>query len=354
MFERDPGSQSRKINVVRLPFAFLLFAAIAPCLSAQTPQPAAPAAPAYSEAEKAFASQIAALPVEDALKAISSADASKMSAGLYAALREIGLKTRDDVPHRAEAIFEEDEAVATRAALPILAADAHSNRALSMAAAAEAFDSVAIFDKALIMYKAANAPLNKVAGVLVSRAVVYLKLGDLQSAIADDDEAARIGQQLGDEVLVARADNGLGNAYVAEGSFSEAEDALAEALKIARAHGEKLGEAYVLNNLSMLHADQNDYPMAVRFCEQSLEIKRQVGSKANLITSYLNLANFYDIEHRDADAMQALNEAAQVARELNNKEGVAKTTAEMGVIQLEHHHPAEALKLLQEGPGPGH
>ena len=349
MLQKVPDFQSRKFNSRPNLFALVLFAGLALCLSAQSPQPAAPATPAYSDAEKAFATQIAALPVEDALKAIASADASEMTEGLDRALRAIAIKARDDDPHRAEAIFEEDEAVATRAALPIRAADAHLYRASAMVAAAEVFESVPVFDQALAMYKAANAPISKTAGALLDRAVMYLRLGDLPMAVADDKEVKRISQQLGDEVAVARADNGLGNAYEAEGSFSEAEEAFAEALKIAQAHGEKLGEAFVLNNMSMLHASQNDYPMAVRFCEQSLAIKREVGNKASLINSLINLANFYDIEGRDADANRALTEAAQVAREVNNKEGAAKATAEMGVIQLEHHHPADALKLLEEG-----
>lgn len=349
MFEKDPESQSRKINARRSPLAIALIAIMTPCLSAQTPQPATAATPSYSETEKTFATQIAALPTADALTAISSADASKMTEGLYRALHEIGVKVRDVDPRRAEAIFEEDEAVATRAALPILAADAHSNRASSMVAAAEIFEAMPVYEQALAMYKAAGAPLNKTSGVLLSRAVVYLRLGDLQAAIANDKEAARISQQLGDEVGVARADNGLGNAYEAEGSFSEAEETFAEALKIARAHGEKLGESFVLNNLSTLHAAENDYPMAVRYCEQSLEIKRQAGNKANVISSLINLADFYDQEGRDADADRALTEAAQLAREVNSKESVSKVTAEKGIIQLEHHHPEEALKLLQEG-----
>jgi CHAT domain-containing protein len=318
-------------------------------LSAQSPPPSAPTAPAYSGEEKSFAAQIAALPVENALKTISSADATKTTEGLYRALHEIGLKVEIDNPRRAEAIFEEDEAVATRAALPILAADARFSRAQSMTAAGEIFESMPVFEQALEMYKAAGAPANKTAVVLLSRAVVYLRLGDLQSAIADDNEAARISRQSGDEVGVARADNGLGNAYAAQGSFSEAEEAFAEALKIAQAHGEKLGESFVLNNLSMLHAAENDYPMAVRFGEQSLAIKRQVGNKANLVTSLINLADYYDEEGREADANRVLTEAAQIAHDVNNKDGVAKATAEMGVIQLEHHHPEEALKLLQQG-----
>ncbi len=297
----------------------------------------------------AFATQIAALPVDEALKTISSADAARTTEGLYRALREIASKVRNEDPHRAETIFEEDEAVATRAALPILAADARMSRASSMVAAAETFESIPVFEQALAMYKAADAPLNLTVEVMLSRAIANLRLGDLQAVIADDKEAKRISQQLGNDVAVARADNGLGNAYMAEGSFSEAEEAFAEALKIARERNEKLGEAFVLNNLSMLHADQNDYPMAVRFCEQSLEIKRQMGNKTNLVNSLINLADYYDIEGRDADANRALSEAARVAREVNNKEGAAKAVAEMGVMQLERHHPAEALKLLQEG-----
>jgi len=349
MFKKNPESQPWKITCRRSEFSLILCAALAPCMRAQTAQPATPAPPAYSESDHSFATQIAALPIDDALKAIAAADAAKMNEGLYRALHEIGAKAKDGDPRREEAIFKEDEAVATRAGLPILAADAHLNQASSKVEEGEVFESIAVFEQALEMYKASNAPLSKAAGVMLSRAIVYLRLGDLQAAIADDKEVKRIGQQLGDEVTVARADNGLGNAYVAEGSYSEAEETFAEALKIARAHGEKLGEAFVLNNLSMLHADENDLPTAVRFCEQSLEIKRKVGSKANLVTSFINLADFYDIEGRDADANRALTEAAQISREINNKQGVAKATAAMGIFKLEHHHPQEALKLLQQG-----
>ena len=349
---RSSGRRMRVNNWRRCGLIFVLFASMTrPQGGAQSPQPSGPKtppAPVYSDEEKAFAAQIAELAPEDAKKTISNADASRITEGLYRALREIAVKASESDPHQAAILYQETAAVATRAGLPILAADASINQANNMLAAGEADESVAVFDRALAIYKDANAPPKKIASALQARAVVSLRLGDLQGTLGDDNEALRISRQLGDDLGIARSDNGLGNAYHAAGSWDEAEAAFAEALKITRAKGEKLGEAFVLNNLSTLHAAQGDYPLAVRYCEESLKIKREMGNKVNLPSSLINLADYDDALGKDAEANRALNEAAQIGLDLNIKQTVSKATAEMGIIQLEHHHPESALTLLEQ------
>jgi CHAT domain-containing protein len=322
---------------------------VSPADSAATKAPATPAAPQFSDAEMAFAKQLVAMHQEDALQAIHDADAKRITEGLCRALRQIGAKVSDTDPHTARSIYMESEAVATRAGLPILAADSHVNLARQISLDGDPYEAITVFNQALAMYQAANAPTQKRAGTLLNRAMTYLDMGDFQSAIDDDNEALRINRQLGDEVAVARAENGLGSALRDLGRFSEAEAAFTDALRIARENGQKLGEAFVLNNMSMLHEIEGDYPTAIKFCEQSLAIKRELGTKFNVATSLINLADYYDLEKRDKDANRMLVEAAQIGREIKMKAIIAKATAQMGVIELEHHHPAAALKHLQEG-----
>lgn len=333
-----------------------LLAGIMPVAIAQAPPapaPGAPTAPAFSGADKAFAAELAAQPVDDALKAVAAADISRLTPGLCRALKQAGDQAGAANPQRAVEIFRVSEAAATRAGLPIVAADAHFNQGFYMVAAGDLDGALPAYNRALEMYKAANAPPAKLAVVYINLAVADLRLGDLQAAIAADKNALQIYTQAGDEVGVARAQNGLGNAFREQSSFTEAEAAYTEALRIARASGEKMGESFVLNNLSILHATEGDYPMAMQFCEQSLALKRQYGSKASVVTTLLNLSNFYDVLDRDTDAMRVLDEAAQIARDLNMKEAIAKTTAEMGIIQLKLHHTDAALKLLLESSAPG-
>jgi len=286
---------------------------------------------------------------EDALQTIHDADPKRITEGLYRAVRQIGTKAAEGDPHTARTIFMLAEAVATHAKLPILAADSHVNVAREISLDGDPYEAITVYNQALAMYQAANASPQKRAGALLSRAMSYLDMGDFQSAIDDDSEVIRINRQFGDEVAVARAENGLGNALRDLGRFSEAEAAFTDALRIARENGQKLGEAFVLNNMSMLHETEGDYPTAIKFCEQSLAIKREFGTKFNIATSLINLANYYDLEKRDKDANRMLMEAAQIGREIKTKEIIAKATSEMGVIELEHHHPAAALKYLQDG-----
>lgn len=311
--------------------------------------PATPPAPAFSEAEMSFAKQLVAMRQQDALKTIQEADAAQITEGLFRAVRQLATKASESDPHTARSIYMEAEAVATRAGLPIMAADSHVNLARQISLDGDPYEAMTVYNEALAMYQAANAPPQKRAGTLLNRAMSYLDMGDYKSSIDDGNEAMRISRQLGDEVLVARAENGLGNALRDLGRFTEAEAAFSDALRIARANNQKLGEAFVLNNMSMLHEIEGDYPTAIKFCEQSLAIKREVGTKFNVATSLINLANYYDLEKRDKDANRMLMEAAQIGREIKMKEITAKATAEMGVIELEHHHPAAALKLLEEG-----
>jgi len=311
--------------------------------------PATPPAPQFTEAEMAFAKQLVAMRHQDALQAIHDADAARITEGLYRAMRQIGLKQAEDDPHSARSTFMEAEAIATRANLPILAANSHAKLAREISVDGDPYEAITVYGQALAMYQAAKAPPQERAGTLVNRAITYLDLGDHQSAIDDDNEAVRISREVGDNVMIARAESGLGNALRAAGRFIEAEAAYTDSLRIARESGERLGEAFVLNNMSVLHETEGDYPTAIKFCEQSLAIKRELGTKFNIATSLINLANYYDLDKRDKEANRVLTEAAQIGREIKMKEVTAKATSQMGVIALEHHHPAAALKLLQEG-----
>ena len=318
--------------------------------AAAAPQtPATPSAPQFSDAEMAFAKQLVAMHQQDALQTIHDADPARITEGLVRAVRQIGTKASDNDPHAARAIFTIAEAAAQRAGLPILAADSHVNLARQISIDGDPYEAIIVYNQALAMYQAANAPPQKRASTLMTRAMSYLNMGDYKSAIEDGNEAVRISREAGDPVVLARAENGLGNAFRDTGRFTEAEAVFTDALRVARESGQKLIEAFVLNNMSIMHGNEGDYPTAIRFCEQSLVIKREVGSKFNVATSLINLANYYDVQKRDRDADRVLTEAAQIGREIKMQEITAKATSEMGVIALEHHHPAAALKLLQEG-----
>ena len=319
----------------------------------QQPKPSEAPKPAYTEAEKAFATEIVALPLEAALQTIASADAPRITEGLYTAIHDAGNKVYPQDPHQSIAIYEEAEAVATRAGLSVLAADARSARATGMATDGQTDDAINVFDQAQAMYEAAGAPPKKIAYVCLNRASTRTHLGDPQGAIADGNEALRIYRDLGDEVSEARAQNALGNAFLAQANYDASQTAFEEALRLARAHGEKLGEAFVLNNLSMVYSGRGDYATAALDAEASLKIKRAAGSKPDVATSLINLANYDHLLGHDQEANRALTEAADIGRETQRKLITSKAIAEMGIIQLETHHPAAALKLLEEGDSLG-
>ena len=354
MVEKKVQSQFKRWVRRRLRFGTILWLAM-PGLLSLAQQPGAPAhaaVSASSDAEQAFAPQIAAMPPEDALKLIASADAVRITEGLSNALKQIAEKASMQDPQHSLDVERECEAVAKRAGQATLAADARLRIALRMVDLGDASGSIAVYDQAKTMYLAAQAPPKTLVGVYLNRAIANLHTGDLQAAVDDDNEALRISRQIGDDISAARAENGLGNALREKGSFTESEAAYMESLRLARAKGERLGEAFALNNLSVLHSIEEDYPTAVKFCEQSLEIKRQVGSKANIAKSLANLANYYNVLGRPEDATRALTEALQIAREINSKSLIAGTTAQMGIIQLDQHHTEAGLKLLLESLGP--
>ena len=164
MLEKKSGSLNWKRSFRLLPLVILMMAGIMPVCRAQTPQPAAsaaPPAPGYSDAEKVFAARIAALPPEDALRTIASAESSRITEGLYRALKEIANQASAKDPHRAVAIFHESEATATRAGLPVLAADARFNQAFTMVAEGETYEAIAVYGQALTLYQAAGAPVQR-------------------------------------------------------------------------------------------------------------------------------------------------------------------------------------------------
>ena len=318
----------------------------ASCAAAQAPA-AKPLPP--TPQERALAAEIAALPLEDAQKKIASADASMMTAGLNRAIADLGTKTDATDPHHAFQIFVEAEAVAVRADVPMGAADDRAWQATAMQHQGEMFESIHVLEQAMDMYKAASAPPGRIAGIYNTRSIAYFHLGDMEDAIAEADQALSIDRLIGDDIGVARVENGLGNIFVAEGDFGAAETVFQDALRIARAHDQKLGEAFVLNNLATMYGVQGDFVRATRFCEESIKLKREVGNEAEVASSLVNLANYRHRAKHDTEANQALQEADAMGRESNHKFISAYALSEMGVIQIDNHHPEAALKLLKEG-----
>ncbi|MFM9952022.1 MAG: tetratricopeptide repeat protein [Saprospiraceae bacterium] len=174
----------------------------------------------------------------------------------------------------------------------------------------------------------------------------YQKAFELNQAVLDKNI---------DEKTNARALNGIGVMYIRVGDYETALRYLEQSLAIAQQIGDRSGEGGTLSNISQIYATKGDYEMALRYLEQSLAIAQQIGNRLGEGTTLNNISQIYDAKGDYETALHYLEQSLAIAQQIGDRSGegaalnnIATTAYGKGDYETALRYLEQSLAILQQ------
>ncbi|MFJ6834171.1 BTAD domain-containing putative transcriptional regulator [Streptomyces sp. NPDC091209] len=164
------------------------------------------------------------------------------------------------------------------------------------------------------------------ASVLVQRAVVLLRRGDVRRVEAELDEALEVWRGLGYLGGQARVLQRAGQVHMYRGQLDDASKVLAEALGMVRDDGDVIGEGYILHDLGRVHTRLGELTEAGSYFARALSVREGILDQAGAASVRVDLA---DLSLRGDDTLKAgglLTDALEVFGRLGMAEEEERAT----------------------------
>lgn len=199
-----------------------------------------------------------------------------------------------------------------------------AEKALQMAVALHVFWSVDFrFEEgrrhlAEALAKTADAPTATRGFACKGAAMLAWKQGDYEAARGLYAESLKIGELLGDKLLIAVAKNGLGIIFYLENDNRAAKRLFKQSLALSRKLGDEILTHSILTGLGEIARVEEDYSAVRRYNGEVAECARRRGDANNLCGSLLNLAAAAFLENDFASSEDFYREAAALAAQLKS------------------------------------
>jgi tetratricopeptide (TPR) repeat protein len=170
-----------------------------------------------------------------------------------------------------------------------------------------------------------------------------------QAAEESAEEACRMGHQVGNDLLRARAKRQLGLAKRAIGEFSPAQVILDEALQLFKELGEISYEIHALCNLSTLYAYQGDFLYAEKLAASAL------GRCDEAHLPYLRRIALGELGVALAglgqgdQGRECLLASLEISRQIADRTQEIFCLSHLGWLENQMGRPVEALNYLRDG-----
>ena len=300
--------------------------------------------PQITDAERATAARLAALPPSADVPGAIAAEAPNLTNGALRALLQIGLEKKNE--EEGFRIF----------ATVIAGGTLSNNRAVVGIAqfnSANILNHQARYDEAVDLFRLsiesldASGDKSRVGGVFNNLAIALQHLGELAEAIAASDRAYELAVETGNSVAQARALLTTGVSYTKAGDYRRALANFERSLKLAEAAKERMGMAFNFNNMADVYRLQGNYEVAISYLLKSLEIKEQGGAKQDIASSVAGLGDAY-LELGQVDrAMPLLRRSLDLSRESGRKFAEAKSLQMLAAALKRKGEYTQALEQLR-------
>ncbi|MBZ0267297.1 CHAT domain-containing protein, partial [bacterium] len=190
---------------------------------------------------------------------------------------------------------------------------------------AEALRELAL---ALTMLEGLDSP-GEVAGVLSTRADVYLRLGESGRALEDVEHARDLAAEAEDTTELLRAMSGKASALAALGRSDEALATYVAASELRLAAGDTLGMAVDLKGRADIRSGQDRFGEALQLYRQAAELDGRAGRRKNEEKRRIDIANALCGLGRTEEARQEF--ARSIVRATANDHHEALWTAYLGM-----------------------
>ncbi len=184
---------------------------------------------------------------------------------------------------------------------------------------------------------------------LLKKGSVLQLIGEWEACEKVCTQALNAANQLGDKLLLGRANNNLGRMLMLRGEYDKAKEYLETASSLFDEIEDLHGILNVLGNLGNLNLRQGQYVKAKDFFIKSIELSKNLNHTNNMsqIISNLGLTHM-NLGEYDA-GIQCQLDGLAVCSESNDKQGMATLHTNVGIVYYEKGDYDAALEHYQKG-----
>lgn len=179
-----------------------------------------------------------------------------------------------------------------------------------------------------------------------------LKQGQLQTALADLQQALAIAQKSNDRQTQANAHTLIAEAYIYQEQYPKALNALQQALEVYRSLGDRAGQGGVLNRMGWLYLSQSDWTKAKEPLQQAIVLLRTPNptqeeryQEADTVSLQGAIAV---LESRTEDGRKLLEEALKLSQASENRRAEANTLSFRGTWFSQQKNYEQAIAAYQQ------
>jgi len=174
------------------------------------------------------------------------------------------------------------------------------------------------------------------------------RLGQPQEAALELLEAKRAFSEAGDVQGVGSSLQLIGSMQSEQGGFADAARSYQEAITIFRRIGDRRSLAMSINGLATVRYERGDFHSAKALYQQYYEIEREVGSKVNAAGALGNIANIDDAQGNLAEARRLNEESVPIFAEVGDQRAMGTALGNIAILMYEQGDLEGARKKFEE------
>ncbi|HEU4386154.1 MAG TPA: CHAT domain-containing protein [Blastocatellia bacterium] len=186
-----------------------------------------------------------------------------------------------------------------------------------------------------------------IAVALVLASEVHNLQGNYEAALDLSKRSLGVAIDINDELQIATARNTLGKIHVMMGNDAEGESELKSAIAIYEKHGDKRGLAAGFNNLALIFLNNGDYVQARSCLEKARLLSSETGERSELAKALHYLGNVENRLGNYTNALKYYEASLQIKEEIGEKSTIARTTLNIGIAYDRLGNRVKALEYLQ-------
>ena len=210
-------------------------------------------------------------------------------------------------------------------------------------------------ERAIALSENSNIEPRLKAKTLRWTGMIATRQGDYGIANEYLQASAKIYEESGDDVGLARVYYILGGLHLETSQYKVSQEYLEKSLPLYQALNQKRGVGDVLNLMALIARHRRTYEESTKLHRASLEIFREIGDRDRQSSVLLNLGYVLQRIDQDEEAIQLISESIEIMKELKNRgklirawEMLAMCLAEQGQFDTARSHYSDALKLAIE------
>ena len=185
--------------------------------------------------------------------------------------------------------------------------------------------------------------------ILLQQANLSVLRGDLDSALCQYEEAARLAQTEDNKGEYSAVLHQMASVYLTRGDLDRTLELYQESLQIDERLGDLQGKGASLSNMAQVYLTRGDLDRALELYQESLQILTQIGDLKGKGASLSMVANVYMAMDDWEQAEESLTEALEISRQLGELSGVAFNTVKLGQVAQARGDASTALARYREG-----